>query len=286
MPELPEVEIVKQSLNKIVKFKTISKVIVNNRNLRFKIIKNFEKSLEKKRITKIFRKSKYIIFQINFEQYLIMHLGMSGTIHMSDKGNKKNTNISFYHGRDLPEKHNHLIFFFDKFKVVFNDPRRFGFVKMMKSKDELINYFSKLGPEPLGNKFNTNYLKQKFNKSTKNIKNSLLDQNLVSGIGNIYASEILFRSKINPLKKVENLTLSEISKIISKTKFVLSHAIKKGGSSIRDFKNVAGFKGNYQKEFMAYSRENYLCLNRGCESKIIKININNRATYYCKNCQK
>ena len=157
---------------------------------------------------------------------------------------------------------------------------------MIKSKDELIKYFSKLGPEPLGNKFNTSYLKQKFNKSIKNIKNSLLDQNLVSGIGNIYASEILFRSKINPLKKVENLTLSEIKKIISKTKFVLSHAIKKGGSSIRDFKNVTGFKGNYQKEFMAYSRENYLCLNRGCESKIIKININNRATYYCKNCQK
>ena len=89
MPELPEVEIVKQSLNKIVKFKTISKVIVNNRNLRFKIPKNFEKSLKKKKITKIFRKSKYVIFQINFEQYLIMHLGMSGTIHMSDKGNKK-----------------------------------------------------------------------------------------------------------------------------------------------------------------------------------------------------
>ena len=95
MPELPEVEIVKQSLNKIVKFKTISKVIVNNRNLRFKIPKNFEKSLKKKKITKIFRKSKYVIFQINFEQYLIMHLGMSGTIHMSDKGNKKNISPNF-----------------------------------------------------------------------------------------------------------------------------------------------------------------------------------------------
>ena len=285
MPELPEVEIVKQSLNKIVKFKTISKVLVNNRNLRFKIPKYFENFLQKKKVTKIFRKSKYVIFELNFKQYLIIHLGMSGTIHLLINNNFKNTNLSFYQSKDLPEKHNHLYFIFNKFKIIYNDPRRFGFVRIIKSKYDLINYFSKLGPEPLGIKFNTKYLKKKFENSIKNIKNSLLDQSLVSGIGNIYASEILFRSKVNPLKKVENLTSLEIKKIISKTKLVLRNAIQKGGSSIRDFKNISGFKGNYQKEFKVYSKENYTCPNRGCRAKIIKINISKRATYYCKNCQ-
>tara|TARA_S200000501_G_C20713022_1_gene694895 strand:+ start:102 stop:962 length:861 start_codon:yes stop_codon:yes gene_type:complete len=286
MPELPEVEIVKQSLNKIVKFKIINKVLVNNRNLRFKVPKNFENSLKKQKIIKISRRSKYIIFEIMFEQYLIIHLGMSGTIHFVINNNKENTNLSFYQKKDLPSKHNHIIFFFSELKIIYNDPRRFGFVKIFKTKKDIKNYFSKLGPEPFSSTFDLKYLKRKFNKSIKNIKSSLLDQSLVSGIGNIYANEILFRSKINPFKKVKNLTLSEIKNIILKTNFVLKLAIKKGGSSIRDFKNISGSKGDFQNEFKVYSRENYLCPSIGCKSKIIKININNRATYYCKNCQK
>ncbi len=286
MPELPEVEIVKQSLNKIVKSKIILKVLVNNRNLRFKIPNDFEKNLKKKKIIKILRKSKYIIFKLNFNNYLIAHLGMSGTFHLIMNNNKKNTNLSFYQKKDLPEKHNHLVFYFDKFQIIYNDPRRFGFIKIVKSKSDMIKYFDKLGPEPFSPSFNLKYLKKRFNNSVKNIKNSLLDQNLISGIGNIYASEILFRSKINPFKKVKNLTSYEIKNIISKTRFVLLYAIKRGGSSIRDFKNILGSKGNYQNEFKVYSKENYKCPTKGCVSKIIKTNINNRSTYYCKNCQK
>ncbi len=286
MPELPEVEIVKQSLNKIVKSKIIKKVLVNNRNLRFKVPKNFESYLKEKKIIKISRRSKYIIFEIILEQYLIIHLGMSGTIHLITNNNQKNTNLSFYQKKDLPQNHNHIIFFFNNFKIVYNDPRRFGFVKIFKTKLDLLNYFNKLGPEPFSNSFNTQYLKKRFKNRIKNIKNFLLDQSLVSGIGNIYASEILFISKINPMKKVKNLTVSEMYKIILNTKFVLKKAIRKGGSSIRDFKNIIGSRGNYQKEFNVYAREYLSCPSKRCESKITKININNRATYYCKNCQK
>ncbi len=285
MPELPEVEIVKQSLNKIAKYKTIYKVLVNNRSLRFRVPENFENFLRKRKIIKISRRSKYVIFELDFEKFLILHLGMSGTIHLLKNNFKKNTNISFYHKKDLPENHNHLIFFFNKFKIIYNDPRRFGFVKIIESRSDLNIYFSKLGPEPFDKNFNSNYLKRKFKYSIKNIKNSLLDQTLVSGIGNIYASEILFRSRIDPLKKVKYLSIGEIRKIITKTKIVLNYAIKKGGSSIRDFKNLQGAKGSYQKEFKVYARDNFSCPNKGCKSKIIKININQRATYYCKKCQ-
>ena len=286
MPELPEVEIVKQSLNKIVKFKIIHNVLVNNRNLRFKVPENFENYLKKKKIIKISRRSKYIIFELFFERYLLIHLGMSGTIHLSINNKKKNTNLSFYQKKDLPIKHNHISFFFNKFEIIYNDPRRFGFVKIFKTKVDILNYFSKLGPEPFYKSFNHVYLKKKFKDSIKNIKNFLLDQTLVSGIGNIYASEILFMSRINPKKKVKDLTIGEIKKIVTKTRLILKQAIKKGGSSIRDFKNIIGSKGNYQKEFKVYAREHYPCPTKGCKSKITKININNRSTYYCKTCQK
>tara|TARA_A100000164_G_scaffold334762_1_gene326250 strand:+ start:2182 stop:3042 length:861 start_codon:yes stop_codon:yes gene_type:complete len=286
MPELPEVEIVKQSLNKVIKSKTINKILVNNRNLRFKVPLDFEKFLKKKIVIKTSRRSKYVIFELNNKTYFLIHLGMSGTLHLVYKNYNLNTNLSFYKNKNLPGKHNHLIFFFKKFKIIYNDPRRFGFVKIIKNKQEMLNYFSKLGPEPFSNSFNEKYLKSKFKNSIKNIKTFLLDQTLVSGIGNIYASEILFRSKINPLKQVKNLTQKELQRIILSTKFVLNYAINKGGSSIRDFKNILGSKGNYQKEFKVYERQNSICQIKGCKSKITKINISKRATYYCKKCQK
>ena len=130
MPELPEVEIVKQSLYKNIKSKKIKKTIVRNRNLRFKIHKDFEKLLKNKRILDISRFSKFIL--INFEKdfHCIFHLGMSGTVHIVKKRNNSYTNSSFYHSPFLPEKHNHVEFFFDNFKIVYNDPRRFGFFKV------------------------------------------------------------------------------------------------------------------------------------------------------------
>ena len=286
MPELPEVEIVKRSLDRKIKFKKINKVVVRNRNLRFRIPKNFEFFLKYKKINKILRKSKYLIFNLNNNTFFIVHLGMSGTIHLVSNKNYHNSNTSFYGNSNLPKKHNHILIFFRKIKLVYNDPRRFGFFKIFSSKKKLFNYFNKYGPEPFDKKFNINYLKKKLKGKSKNIKNYLLDQKFVSGIGNIYASEILFFCKINPSVESRKLSLENYKKLIYYSKYILKSAIKKGGSTIKNFTNTDGKFGSFQKNFNVYQRENLKCLMKNCSGIIKKKIISNRSTFYCNICQK
>ena len=161
MPELPEVEVVKQSLEKYILNKNLLKIIVKNKNLRFPVPNNLSKKLSNAKIVNVTRISKYIVIEFKFDLYLIIHLGMSGTLHMTKNENySDNTNLSFYHSKDLPKKHNHIIFYFKNFLIIFNDPRRFGFLKLVESKVNLNNYFNKLGPDPFGEKFNYNYVKK------------------------------------------------------------------------------------------------------------------------------
>ena len=287
MPELPEVEIVKQSLKKSIKYKKIQEVIVRNRNLRFKVTRNFEKILKNKFITEVSRISKYIIIHLESNMYCIIHLGMSGTIHLIKKSNNKNfTNLSFYQSKNLPKKHNHIKIIFPKFKIVYNDPRRFGFFKLINDKEKFDLYFKKIGPEPFSKKFNINYLKNNLFNRKKNIKNLLLDQNFVSGIGNIYANEILFYAKIDPKKYGYEIKEEDMKKIVKYSRIVLNLAIKYGGSSIRDFKDTKGSSGSFQKEFKIYGREGENCSRNNCKNKILKIFQNNRSTFFCKSCQK
>ena len=287
MPELPEVEIVKLSLKKTIKSKKILKVKVNNRNLRFKIQKDFEALLKRRKIIDVNRKAKYLIIILDDNKYLIMHFGMSGTLHLLKKEfDFKNTNLSFYKGPNFPSKHNHIELFFDKFKIVYNDPRRFGFVKFLNSKKELVKYLKNFGMEPLEKKFNIKYLKKVLNNKNKNIKNILLDQKYISGIGNIYANEILFFSKINPNKLGKKINIREMKKLLVFSKKVLRKAIKKGGSTIRDFKNAEGTKGSFQDEFKVYNKDGFRCPNSLCAKFIKKITISNRSSFYCPDCQK
>ena len=287
MPELPEVEIVRQSLDKNIKNKKVKKVIVRNRNLRFKVPKGFENFLKNQKIIKVNRYSKYLILSLSNNGYCLIHLGMSGTIHLVNKYRKNIvTNTSFYNSIKLPKKHNHIELIFENFKIIYNDPRRFGFFEILKDKKMLIKKFNHLGPEPFSKKFNLNYLKFFFKKKVKNIKSFLIDQNFVSGIGNIYASEILYLSKINPMKKAKLLNKSELNKIILNSKRVLIEAIKKGGSTIRDFKNTSGLKGNFQSSFKVYQRESLSCKRKGCKGIIIKKFVSKRSTFFCNTCQK
>ena len=287
MPELPEVEIVRQSLNKKINGKIIKKVIVKNRNLRFKVPLNFNSILENKRIIKVDRFSKYLIIFLSNDHFCLIHLGMSGTIHLVNKKRKNFiTNTSFYHSPTLPKKHNHVEIFFDDLKFIYNDPRRFGYFEIIKNFELLKNKISRFGPEPFSVKFNFNYLHSFLKNKEKNIKNFLLDQRFVSGIGNIYASEILYFSKIKPDKKAKNLTKKELKKILVHSKKVLSKAINKGGSSIKDFKNISGLKGEYQKDFKVYQRAGMKCKRSNCEGIIKKKNISNRSTFFCNLCQK
>jgi len=287
MPELPEVEIVKQSLSKKIKYKKIQKIIITNRNLRFKIPLKFNELLKNKVIKKVTRFSKYLILNFSDRSYCLIHLGMSGTIHLIKKNvSNKYTNTSFYNSLQLPKKHNHVILQFKGLKLIYNDPRRFGFFRYIKNEKELKSQFSHLGPEPLSNKFNLKYLLKYFFNKKKNIKSFLIDQNFVSGIGNIYASEILFLSKINPKTNALELSKNDCRKIIHFSKIVLYNAIKKGGSSIRDFKNTSGKDGSFQKEFNVYQRQNLNCVRAKCQGIIKKIFISNRSTFFCNTCQK
>ena len=287
MPELPEVEIVRRSLDKKVKQKKVKKVIIRNRNLRFRIPFNFSTYFHNKKIIKVGRFSKYLILYLTQDSYCLIHLGMSGTIHIIDNNRiNKFTNTSFYNSPFLPKKHNHVEIIFNKFKIVYNDPRRFGFFQFIKNSSDLKKRFDHLGPEPFDKKFNLSYVYNFFRSKNKDIKSFLLDQKFVSGIGNIYASEILFLSKINPSKKASLLSKKECKKIIFNSKKILLKAISKGGSSIRDFKDTSGMPGGFQNEFKVYQQEGKRCKNSRCFNLIKKKIISNRSTFFCNSCQK
>jgi formamidopyrimidine-DNA glycosylase len=287
MPELPEVEIVKQSLDEKIQQKKIKKVIIKNRNLRFKIPFKFEELLKNKIIKKVTRFSKYLILNFSDGSFCLIHLGMSGTIYLIKKNDiNKFTNTSFYNSSSFQKRHNHVEIQFNDLKIIYNDPRRFGFFKFINNREDLLNRFNHLGPEPFFKTFNLKYLSKYFWNKKKNIKSFLLDQKFVSGIGNIYASEILFLCKINPTTHAMKLSEKDCKNIILFSKRVLNRAIKKGGSSIRDFKNISGKTGNFQKEFKVYQRQNLNCTKNKCNGKIKKIFISNRSTFFCNTCQK
>ena len=275
MPELPEVEIVRQSLDKKIKGQIVKKVIVKNRNLRFEVPKNLEINFKNQKIVKVDRFSKYLILFLSNNLICLIHLGMSGTIHLiKNKNERLITNTSFYHSITLPKKHNHIEIFFDDFKVIYNDPRRFGFFKIIENNEKLKHFFKNYGPEPFDKKFNLEYLKKSLKNKTKNIKNYLLDQKFVAGIGNIYANEILYFCKINPFEQSKNLNKRDYKNIIFYSKKVLKNAIKKGGSSIQNFTNTQGNKGSFQDNFKVYQRDKLNCLRKDCNGKIEKKKLN------------
>ncbi len=287
MPELPEVEIVRQSLLKNIKGKKINKVLVRNRNLRFKLETSFEKKLKNKFVSNIKRFSKYLIIELENKSFFIVHLGMSGTIHIiRNKRNDIPTNTSFYNSPNLPKNHNHVEFSFKNMKLIYNDPRRFGYLQFFNDINGLKKKFKNFGPEPFNKKFNSKYLINHFKKKDKNIKNFLLDQNFVSGIGNIYASEILYLSKINPSLSAKYLQKKQCKNIVINSRKILQNAIRKGGSTIRDFKNTKGDQGNFQKEFKVYGRDKQNCKRLNCSGTINKITQSNRSTFLCEICQK
>ena len=286
MPELPEVEVVRKSLNQKIKNKEIKKVLVRNKNLRFKVPADFKNFLKNKKVTNVSRFSKYLILCLDKISFCLIHLGMSGTIHLVNF-KKKNifTNTSFYNSPLLPKKHNHIEIFFKDLKLIYNDPRRFGFFQILKNDDQLKKRFKHLGPEPFHSGFSLKYLHDFFKGKEKNIKSFLIDQSFVSGIGNIYASEILFLSKIYPLKKAKLLSDNDCKKIILNSKKILLNAIKRGGSSIKNFRDSNGINGNFQKEFNVYQREGEKCKKSSCTGMIKKVFISNRSTFFCDICQ-
>ena len=289
MPELPEVEVVKRSLEKKILNLIIKKVEIIDFKLRYRINKEKTAKLIGKKIRKIKRKSKYLIFDIEKNFFMITHLGMTGKFFFIDKMEKK-FKTSFYYSLDQKkdQKHNKVIFFFkNKQKLIYNDVRKFGFIKFFNASElEGNQHFKILGPEPLSKYWNTKYFKKYITGRDRSIKNILMDQKFVCGLGNIYVNEILFFSRVNPVRKVSNLKDIEIQKIVKNTKKILRNSIKLGGSSIKDFSTDDGKKGIFQQYFRVYGRKGEKCSNIDCNKKILRANISNRSTFFCKRCQK
>ena len=286
MPELPEIEIVKRSLFKKINGAKIVNVKINNKNLRYKITDALPKKLINEKILKISRRSKYLIFHFK-NKLLLAHLGMSGKFLIIRSKDKKMFKTSFYYDLDILAKHNHIHFILNNgLELIYNDVRRFGFFKLFENIElKEITYLKKLGPEPFSVLFCIKYVQKFIKNRKKNIKNLLMDQTFVSGLGNIYVNEALFLSKIHPLRQCSNLERKSIKNLIYNIRKVLKIAINQGGSSIRDFKNVYGKSGNFQQFFNVYGQENKNCSRISCKGKIKKISISNRSSFYCNVCQ-
>ena len=283
MPELPEVETVKRGLEEFIINESIKKVYLSKFSLRFPWPKDFVSKIVGKKIISIKRRAKYIIIGLSDNYSIIAHLGMSGSYKVLKKGEVQDYLIL---------KHDHLIIDLDNFKIVYNDPRRFGYIDLTNQDPETHKFLSSLGPEPLSNYFNADNLAETLLNKNKPIKNTLLDQNIISGLGNIYVCEALFRSKINPKKNCSKLVTSKgkprknLILLVQKINEVIKEAIEVGGSSLRDFSNISGKMGYFQSSFNVYNRENEKCLLDCCDGVIKRIIQSGRSTFFCSKCQK
>ena len=274
MPELPEVETVCRALSKVIKNSTIKKIEFYRKDLRWQVKDNLEVSLKNNIFIDPYRRGKYILIPTNTDKIFLIHLGMSGQIRIKKK--------------DIVQKHDHMRMIVENnnkhFIITYNDSRRFGYIDLFKKK-ELREHFllSKIGVEPLGRELTTEYLQNNFKKRVINIKNALIDQKIIAGIGNIYASEILYKAKINPLRKVNSLSQNDLNSIITFTKIILKKSIDVGGTTIRDHMQPDGSLGYFKQKLQVYGKVNEKC--KTCNSFIVKEVISNRSTFICKYCQ-
>jgi len=272
MPELPEVETVKNSLKKLVLNKTIIDVNIRyNKIIEYPNVDEFKEKIKNQKIEDITRRGKWLMFNLT-DYYLLSHLRMEGKYVI------RNLNAPY-------DKHEHIEFIFDDNTCLrYKDTRKFGRMHLL-NKDEL--YLKKplndLGKEPWDETLNIEYLKEKYKNKKIAIKTVILDQSIIVGIGNIYADEILFLSKINPYKKPTELSDLELKNIIKYTKIVLDKAINLGGTTIKSYESSEGVHGKFQNELLVHNNMNN-CPN--CKTKIEKVRIGGRGTYYCPNCQK
>ena len=269
MPELPEVETTVKSLN-ILKNKKVTKLDIHTKKLRYLVPHMDLINVINYKIRGFRRIAKYIIIDFENLESVIIHLGMSGRLKIVE------LHVSLV-------KHDHIVFKFENIKLIFNDPRRFGFIDIIKSeKISDVSYIKKLGIDALDKKLTEIYLHDKLKNSQVLIKQLLLNQYIVAGIGNIYACEILYDAKISPLRKGRSLKRSQIGTILKSIRKILRKAIKYGGSSINDYVSADGTLGNFQKNFRVYGREGYKI--RGCEIK--KVVLYGRSTFFCPDIQK
>ena len=281
MPELPEVESIKSYFNKFLIGHKITRVQVNFR----KALPKGEKNLIGGKVIKIKRYGKAISFDLDNNYSAVIHLKMTGQLIYRGPNLKESPPLSERVKGGIPGKHSHVIFHLDRGgKLYFNDYRKFGWIKVVKTKDVGdIDFIKKLGPEPLKD-LNLEYFKEVLSKSNRPIKLLLLDQSKLSGVGNIYANDALWLAKIHPERKANSLKPKEEKDLLKAVEKVLKASIAKRGSSDTDFVNPDGSEGSYQERFLVYDRKGKPC--RRCNAPIEKIKVSGRGTYLCPSCQK
>jgi len=279
MPELPEVETIRRDLHRKVKDKEIKFVTVNTPKIvKEPPISEFCTQIEGKVFKNINRRGKYLVIELDSGKKLVIHLGMTGLlIYPFNEDSKKIINV----------KHNHLVFtFIDGTKLIFNDVRKFGKIYLVSNLNK-IKSMAKLGVDPLDDCFKEEIFVQILNKKKKSkIKSFLMNQEFITGLGNIYVNEVLYRANIHPLRKISSLHKEEIGNLYQQIKLVLNKAIKAGGSTVADeaYLNTDGEKGKFAEKLQVYARKGEPCVK--CGHSIDVVRIEGRSSFICPQCQK
>jgi formamidopyrimidine-DNA glycosylase len=293
MPELPEVETVRRGLAPVMEGARFAEVEARRADLRWPLPKDFVQRLSGKAVSGLGRRAKYLLADLSSGEVLLMHLGMSGSFHVFRGGDEQAT-ARYHHERARHLKHDHIVFRMSNGAVVtFNDPRRFGFMKLVPRAtldDE--PHLRALGPEPLGNAFDAAMLARACAGKKTSLKAALSDQRVVAGLGNIYVCEALHRARLSPKRRASTIATRKgepndhAARLVEGIRAVLNDAITAGGSSLRDHRRTDGELGMFQHNFRVYDREGKRCPTPGCKGTIKRIVQTGRSTFFCPVCQK
>lgn len=297
MPELPEVENLRLGLEKYILNQKILKVEVSKPKLvsgngtkriaNPKKVKEFIEGLKNEKFLSVERRAKNLIFKLSHGKIILVHLKMTGQfVYKSKKDSIEGGHPIEISETTLPNKHTHIIFYLDKGTLYYNDTRMFGYVLYYKNQKEFDkeNHFKDLGIEPLVKEFNIKYFTQSLKNKKAKIKSILLSQDIVTGVGNIYADESLFEAQILPTRNANTLKENEIEKLHKAIKRIITKAVKVGGSSVATYRLIDSSRGNYAREHKVYGKDGENCFI--CNTKLEKTLINTRTTIYCRKCQK
>lgn len=288
MPELPEVETVRKGLEPHMVGHVIARADIRRPDLRWPFPENMAKRLTGKRVERLRRRSKYILCDLDSGETLLIHLGMSGRMTISNPKGAKDMVGDFHHLHPVHEKHDHVVLDMDQgVRITFNDARRFGAMDLLDTKTaEEHKLLASIGPEPLGNSFDEDYFISAIKGKNAPIKSVLLDQRTVAGLGNIYVCEALWRTGISPLCKAGRLSKARAVSLVPAIREVLNDAIAAGGSSLKDYRQTNGELGYFQHSFSVYGREGEPCKTPNCTGVVKRIVQSGRSSFYCSKCQK
>ena len=297
MPELPEVETVRRGLAPAMENRTIARVEQRRADLRFPFPQDFADRLAGRRIVALGRRAKYLLIELDDGAVVISHLGMSGSFRIEEEKGSA-TPGDFHYARSKLAQHDHVVFHLDgggdPLSVVYNDPRRFGFMTLVDRKADLSAhpYFAEIGREPTGNDLDARYLAERLAGKTAPLKAALLDQKIVAGLGNIYVCEALWRAGLSPRRLAGSLVTASgipgrrLGILTDAIRAVIAEAIEAGGSSLRDHIRTDGTLGYFQHSFSVYDRDGEACRKPGCGGTVRRIVQSGRSTFYCPACQR